>query len=267
MKEKTYPQNNIKIRGRPKKIPRQLKKHLQAIANEVTWLNHYHEIFFQFNDIVNLSPVGQMRSAFWDFKSWAFIGELVHRVDRICEGQARQKKFRVNSLGSFLKDIQPYLHLFNRGNYVGATPNTLEQFKKTHPHRQDDYMPRVDFHRLNGEMDRIIGKKNFSLTLTQVERDIKNLKKITRKISRYRNKHLAHMAVNKGKLPPPNLVELNEAIKHIAKLTHKYFLLGLVGSHGLAFGNVDITSIFMQPWITSVTDRDALKKIFKARQK
>jgi hypothetical protein len=267
VKEKTYPQNTLPLRGRPKKIPRKLRNHLQAIAHEVTWLNHYHEVFLQFVDIVDGSNAGGQSSEFWDFSRWAFFGELVHRVDRITEDQWKQKKRKVNSLGAFLDDILPYVHLFSRGNYVGSTPNTFEQFRRTHPRKTDPYIPRDEFHRLNHEMDRLIGGKNFCLTEKQVNADKRALKKITLKITRYRNKHLAHMAVHKGKLPPPNLKELNDAIKHIGKLTRKYFLIGLVGSHGLAFGNEDITKIFLSPWIASEQDRQALKKKFKERQK
>ena len=147
MKEKTYPQNTAPQRGRPKKIPRKLRSHLQAIANEVTWLNHYHEVFLQFVDIADGSSAGGQSSEFWDFSRWAFFGELVHRVDRITEGQWKDKKRKVNSLGAFLDDIRPYVHLFNRGNYVGSTPNTFEQFKKTHPHKSNPYIPRDQFHR------------------------------------------------------------------------------------------------------------------------
>lgn len=267
MKNKTYPQKPAGLRGRPNKIPHKLRSHLQAIANEVTWLNHYHEVFLQFIDIANGSTAGGQSSEFWDFSRWAFFGELVHRVDRITEGQWKDKKRKVNSLGAFLDDVRPHVNLFNRGNYVGATPNTVERFKKTHIHRHDPYIPYDEFHRLNREMDRLIGGKNFSLTENQVDADKKALKKITRKITRYRNKHLAHMAANKGKLPPPNLQELTAAIKHIGKLTHKYFLIGLVGSHGLAFGNVDITALFTSPWIATSQDKQQLQKKFKTRQK
>ena len=74
------------------------------------------------------------------------------------------------------------------------------------------------------------------------------------------------MAKHRGRMKPPSLKELNEAIKHIGRVTHKYFLLVNVGSHGLEFGNEDITSIFTQAWITNSVDRDNLRKIFKARQ-
>ena len=265
-KDIRYAQNPIGSRGRPKKIPLKLRKHLKYIANEVTWLNHYHEIFLQFIDISGKSPVSSQSSDFWDFSNWAFFGELIHRVDRITEGQWKQKKRKVNSLGAFLDDARPFVHLFNRGNYIGATPNTIKQFRKSHIHKDDPYIPNDDFHRLNREMDGLIGKKNFSLTEKQVDADKNSLKKITRKITQYRNKHLAHMATNKGKIPPPNLGELTEAIKHISKLTHKYFLIGLVGSHSLAFGNVDITKIFMLAWIGDSQDKQDLQKKFKSRQ-
>lgn len=163
-----YPQGSLGGVGRPKRLPAKLRKHLTAIAHEVTWLNHYHEIFLQFTEVVKQSPVQEEKSVFWDFSKWALIGELVHRVDRICEGQWASKKRKVNSLGAFLDDIVPYAHLINRSSYVGAVPNTLTAFRKRHPRKDDPYIPADEFYRLNREMDRLIGKTKFALSESQV---------------------------------------------------------------------------------------------------
>lgn len=265
MTGRIYPQSNDPVRGRPRQFPKMLRKHLEVVAREVTYLNHFHEVFLQFNDILRQSPINQTNSAFWSFEKWAFVGELVHRVDRVCERQWPQKKKRVHSLGAFLEDIHPHLSLINRCNYIGATPNTLEAFRNKHPRKSDPFIPEEEFHRLNRELDKYLGKTKFALTPAQLERDKRLLRKQTKRVTYYRNKHLAHIPQRPGRMRPPNLRELNSAIKHITQIAHKYFLLINVGSHAFDFGQVDITGIFMQPWIKGPTERDALRSISKQR--
>jgi hypothetical protein len=81
---------------------------LRSAWEEVLWLRHYFEIFCQFRDIADQSESDEEHSQFWDFVRWAFIGELIHRVDRICEPQWRNRKKRVLSLGAFLSDLRPH---------------------------------------------------------------------------------------------------------------------------------------------------------------
>ena len=134
---KKYPVNANKHKGRPKQVPRAVLRHLEITRKEVQRLIHFYEVFMEFNDIAMQSTVAKKESEFWTFAKLSFGGEIVHRIDRLCEKKPAQKKWKVHSLLALLEELKAYAHLINREQYVGVVPNTAEAFAKKYPDEFD----------------------------------------------------------------------------------------------------------------------------------
>lgn len=264
---KTFPVNPIKHKGRPKSVPRAIQRHLEIARREVERLIHYYEVFLEFNDVAVQSRVAKMESEFWGFAKWAFGGEVVHRIDRLCERKPAQKKWRVHSLLAFLEELKDCAHLINREQYVGVVPNTVEAFVEKYP---DDFDPPDchDFFHRNEQFNRLAGKLNFSLQVSDIDKDIKRLRSVSRKITKYRNKHLAHIAFDRMRFRrPPSVLELGKAVSVLWRMTDKYIWLIKKSYYPLGSDRVDITEIFTKPWIESAADQKKLQKVFSERQR
>lgn len=260
MANNQYPQNNLQHHGRPKVVPKRLRNHLAIVCREVRWLVHFQEISWQFREIVKQSSVADTDSSFWEFVGWAHGGEIVHRIDRLCERQWPDRQRRVLSFVAFLNELKPYANLVNREYYIGIVPNTEAQYIKKNPGRPGRLPDTFIFHHANRYFDKCVGKTKFALSSDYIDRDIRRLKKITRTIWRYRNKHLAHLAADRKKYKPPSFVQVERAIELLRGLVNKYAVLVNNQSDDLEFGNVDITDIFMKPWISEDSQEPLVKQ-------
>lgn len=256
--KKKYPLAKIKTKGRIRKIPPKIKKHLKIVTNEVTLLNHYYEVFLQFREIIKQSNVKTCQSDFWEFQNWAFTDELVHRISRLCDRQRIKKSKRVNSLYSLLEELEKHPSIINREHYLNIRPNKVEKYIKKF---KDDY----DFYRLNNEFSGLVGKTKFELTITCLKNDKNYLYRHTKKILNYRNKYLAHIATEK-RVKTPNYNDLLSSIAAINKVTSKYFTLISVAHHTLRLPPSYISKIFMCPWIDGTPKAQALHSKFDSNR-
>lgn len=239
---------------------------MEISRREVERLIHFYEVFLEFNDVAMKSEVAKLESEFWGFAKWSFGGEIVHRIDRLCERNPKQKRWRVNSLSAFLEELKKHAQLVNREQFVGVVPNCVDAFVKKFP---DNFDPPDcwDFYHRNEQFDRLVGKKRFSLHESNIERDLKKLKSVSKKISKYRNKHLAHIAHDRKRFKkPPSLLDFEEAIFTLWKITNKYVWLIKKSYYPIGSENIDITEIFRRPWIRSISDKKTLQRIFFERQ-
>jgi len=239
------------------------KKYFKEISREVLFLNHYADVREQFNLIAAQSPVAELPSEFWRFVHQAFANEMILRIMRLSESHQHQNKKRhVYSLKAFLEEIAPNCHLLSREQYLEVKPATLEAFLKKFPNRHDDSF---QFNRLNLEFDKIAGKGGVHISRSTVDHDISGLEVITKKLKAYRDKQLAHNSIKKSRYRNPKLVEIRAAIGKVHELAFKYFLV--LNSAGHAFtldDQLDITKLFLQPWIQNKTDRQVIRERFNA---
>jgi hypothetical protein len=266
VKKRSYPKfpSSRSTVGRPREIPRTLKKHLREASHETYMLNHYLEVFLQFRDIVTQSGVVSTGSDFWEFCRWGLIGELVHRLIRICEGQPKQKKFRVHAFQAFLMDLKPYASVVTRERFVEArpnTPNTIMRKLRKAGRKPDAHL----WYLKNQIFSEQVGKTKSSLTEADIDRDLRTIRKVSARIVRYRNKQLAHISAKGRGAYAPSVDEIVGAIKVVTKLVHKYSLL-VQNESSPSTWSVDITNIFLVPWIDSHQIRTKLQLAFKERQ-
>lgn len=239
------------------------RQFIDIAVDEVTFLNHYARMRDQFNLIASQSPVANVKSEFWPFITQAFAHEMIFRICRITEGQTRDRKGRirkhmeVSSLMALLEEFAEHPNYLSREGYLGITSLSVEEYLKKNPSRiqpPDHY----DYERLNKEFDELAGKGESHISKVQIKSDIEALIKVTKRLKAYRNKHIAHLSVKKGRFKNPQLVELSRAIMRIDKIMRKYFLALNCASIQLDFGHVDITDIFMTPWISDDSKRKSI---------
>ncbi len=246
---------------------------LDVATKEVTFLNHYADIRHQFNLIAAQSPVAETESEFWVFSHRAFAHEMIFRICRLCEAQARNKgkvvrHREVHSLRGVLEEFLEHPEFLSREHYIGVSPVTLEEYTKKHPNRfnpPDAFM----FKKLNREFDEIVGVGQTHVSKATVASDIVALIAATKSMKVYRDKHLAHIAVKKGRFKNPKFGEIPKAIRVIDRVMRKYFLIFNCSYHPLNFGDPDITAIFMKSWIADTEAKQAILSSFanEKRQK
>lgn len=235
-----------------------LADHIDAIAKEVTFINHYASIRSQFYIIVEQSPVAEQRNEFWNFVHLTFAHELIARLNRLFDHQFVDEDKKIYSLYAILLDVRRSASLLTRDHYVGISPCTEKQWIKEHP--QDRFSNGItpdvsNFHRLNKEFDGLTEHGSVVLTKKQVDLDIKTLRKAMKLLNAYRNKILSHNAVDKSGFETPKFENITNAVKVMNELTRKYFLLITRETHTLSFSQPDITDLFMKPWIANEDDR------------
>ncbi|MBY0471449.1 hypothetical protein K2X30_09805 [bacterium] len=261
----------------PRKINtlKRWKTFLNAAEKEVRLLKQFSDLRRQFNLIVNQSPVAASHSPFWTFAHNAFAFDLVLRVCKLTERQSRNRQGAVNkkkevySLQALLEEILEKPEYLSRGHYLGGIdPCTFEEYLRIHPSRRSPPDPST-FNRLNTEFDKIAGKGADHISKKSIELDVAELERVTKRLKAYRNKHLAHIAVKKGKFRTPKYSEISVARRSIDKLMQKYFLLIYCSLPPNTTSRADeISDLFVEPWIASKTDRDRiLEKIKLERAK
>jgi hypothetical protein len=243
------------------------KNHLEEVAQEVTFLNHYNQIRTQFNLIAGRSPVAEKSSAFWEFTHRAFAHELIIRICRLSEKQSSRKKGKrlideVYALRALLGEFAENHKYLSREHYLGISPVTSEEYFKKHPSRfdpPDTFM----YDRLNREFDEIAGAGASCISQQTVLLDIAMLDKVTKRLKAYRHKRLAHNSVKKGRFKIVKFSEIPKAISAIDKFMRKYYLLFHCASHTLNFHEPNLTPLFRQAWISNQKDADKILAKFK----
>src|SRR5690242_14345817 len=113
-KVKDYLQVALLRLKRPKTRFEELEKQIEAIAKEVTFLNHYADIRRQFYLIVNQSPVAGERDDFWDLVHPSFAHELIIRLNRLYDRQFDDPDLHVYSLRALLLAVRLCPELLSR---------------------------------------------------------------------------------------------------------------------------------------------------------
>ncbi|MBX2989126.1 MAG: hypothetical protein KF802_14645 [Bdellovibrionaceae bacterium] len=254
-------------------IIKRWKQFLEIASGEVTFLNHYAEVRAQFNLIASQSPVANVGSEFWTFVTQAFAHEMIFRISRLTEGQFKDRKGRVlkhlevSSLTALLEEFAEHPEYLSRAQYLGVSPVTFEEYLRKHPSRFDP-PDRYNYDRLNREFDDLAGKGANHIAAAVIQSDLATLGKVTKRLKAYRNKRLAHLSVKRGRFRNPKMTEITRAITEIDRFMRKYFLALNCASHPLEFGHVDITDIFLKPWIKNENNQKELQRRFeKARER
>ena len=229
-----------------------LKTQIEAITKEVIFINHFIDVRRQFYFIVEASPVGTRRNIFWSFLHYSFAHELVIRICRLGDNQFNDPAKQIFSIRALLYELRGNPELLSREHFIGCSPCTLQVWAQNPMNQFRSGHPMVDiFNAVNTEFDRLAGAGRGFYSKSLINRDLDKFKKAMKPLRAYRNKVLAHNAIDQTLPGELAFDKVLDAAKVVTEISKKYYSLIMRTSHPMNVAKPNITTLFLEPWISS----------------
>lgn len=184
---------------------------LDTVNRQVTHLKHLQNVFREVQNIIAANSKLHHPSAFYDLVNECYGTTIAVGIRKLDDHDSRSISFL-----NLLEDIRRNSQILSRRRYVGLyiRMENSEDMKEI----------------ANSYFDDLVGPGRNHISKSQILKDLRLLKRSTRRIRKYVNKQVAH--INRVRLRKlPTYKDLDNALNEIENLAMRYEMILRARSH------------------------------------
>ena len=211
---------------------RKLNSHLDVLLNQVYDLGMAQHIYREVRSMVEANPQILTSNHFYAWMDHTYTTTMIVGIRRLVDADPRQKGSI--SFMTFLSDIRNKPQILSRSTYKDLYKSQRSELPESYQDEQFDQLAGVGANHVDPAV---------------VDKELEELKRVTKKLKRYVDKRVAHYD---SESPPggPSYKDIDEAFEFLSGLLSRYYQFFRAESFSLGpYIQYDWKQIFRLAWI------------------